>query len=83
MKLSEMTQGTVAAVKHLGEDREFSLRMNALGIHPTDRIRLLRSGPFGGPLLIEELSHGGKIMVAKDLAQHIEVAGEDSHEEKR
>ena len=81
MKLSDLTAGAVAEVKNLGEDREFTLKMNSMGIHQQDKIRLLRAGPFGGPLLIEELNHGGKIMVAKGLAQNIEVVGEEQNEE--
>ena len=81
MKLSELTAGAVAEVTNLGEDRDFNLKMNSMGIHPQDRIRVLRAGPFGGPLLIEELNHGGKIMVAKGLAQYIEVAKEDHNED--
>ena len=81
MKLSELAAGAIAEVTNLGEDREFNLKMNSMGIHPQDKIRLLRAGPFGGPLLIEELNYGGKIMVAKGLAQRIEVTRDDQDEE--
>jgi ferrous iron transport protein A len=44
---------------------------NQMGIHPGDRVRVLRRAPFGGPLMIE--ARGTRVAVSKQLAQKIRV----------
>jgi len=44
---------------------------NQMGIHPGDRVRVLRRAPFGGPLVIE--NRGTRVAVSKHLAQRIRV----------
>ncbi len=44
---------------------------NQMGIHPGDRVRVLRRAPFGGPLVID--SRGTHVAVGKQLAEKIRV----------
>jgi Fe2+ transport system protein FeoA len=44
---------------------------NQMGIHPGDRVRVLRRAPFGGPLMID--SRGTRVAVGKQLAEKIRV----------
>jgi Fur family ferric uptake transcriptional regulator len=73
LTLVELTVGTVAEVTKFANDDGLAAKMNALGIYTTNQIKLLRRGPFGGPLLIEHLDSGGRVMVAEKLARHVEV----------
>jgi len=44
---------------------------NQMGIHPGDRVRILRRAPFGGPLVID--NRGTRVAVGKQLAEKIRV----------
>jgi len=44
---------------------------NQMGIHPGDRVRVLRRAPFGGPLVIDH--RGTRVAVGKQLAEKIRV----------
>jgi ferrous iron transport protein A len=44
---------------------------NKMGIHPGDRVRVLRRAPFGGPLVID--NRGTRVAVSKQLAQNVHV----------
>jgi Fe2+ transport system protein FeoA len=44
---------------------------NQIGIHPGDRVRVLRRAPFGGPLMID--NRGTRVAVGKQLAEKIRV----------
>jgi len=48
-----------------------------LGLHPSDKIRVVQNGFFGGPILIE--IHGIEVGIGRGMAEQIEVeTGESS-----
>ncbi|HDD35347.1 MAG TPA: ferrous iron transport protein A [Candidatus Desulfofervidus auxilii] len=42
-----------------------------LGVYPGDTIKVIRSAPFSGPILIE--ANGGKVMIGRGMASKIIV----------
>ncbi len=50
---------------------EIRRSFNEIGIHPGDRVRVLRRAPFGGPLVID--NRGTHVAVGKQLAEKIRV----------
>jgi Fur family ferric uptake transcriptional regulator len=71
--LLEMEIGCEAVVTSLSGDSESKGRLATLGVQLGRRVRVLRVAPFRGPLLIEIVATGGKVMVARKLAEDIEV----------
>jgi len=76
VKLLELKQGDTAVVNRLNGGRNMRARMDGFGIREGKRIRLLRSAPFSGPLLVEDLSSGARIMIGRGMAEHVEVSPE-------
>jgi Fe2+ transport system protein FeoA len=70
LALAEGAAGEILAVT--GDDW-VTQRMQSLGLFVGRTVRLLRAGPFSGPLLIEEQRSGARLMIARALAAHIEV----------
>jgi len=50
---------------------EIRRSFNQIGIHPGDRIRIVRRAPFGGPLVID--NQGTHVAISKQLAEKIKV----------
>lgn len=48
-------------------------RLFQMGIHPGDIIRVIRAGPLGGPLYIENLTTGGRVALGRGIASKILV----------
>jgi ferrous iron transport protein A len=46
-------------------------RLGNLGVHPGDGVRVVRSGFFGGPTLIEV--HGTEVAIGQGMARRVEV----------
>ncbi len=74
LKLPELKQGDIAVVDRLNGGRKMRARMDGFGIREGKRIRLLRSAPFSGPLLVEDLSSGARIMIGRGMAEQVEVS---------
>ena len=56
--------------------RHLMARMSGFGIREGTRIRLIRSAPFQGPLLVEVMASGAKVMIGQEIAQAMEVSPE-------
>jgi len=52
-------------------------RIHALGLCEGKRLCLIARGPFSGPLLVEDVGSGARVMIARDLAGCIDIARED------
>ncbi|MGD0277954.1 MAG: FeoA family protein [Smithella sp.] len=77
MTLLKMKIGNTAVVKKFNSAKHIASRMSDLGFHAGKRIRLLRTGLFHGPLLVEDMECGAKIMISREIASCIEVEREE------
>jgi Fe2+ transport system protein FeoA len=69
--LDRLKGGDVVVVKDIQGGRNVRQRLNRLGVHPTDKIRIIRNGFLGGPLLMEV--HGIEVGIGRGMAEKIEV----------
>jgi len=78
LKLLELKQGDTAIVDSLNGGMHMKARMDGFGIRKGTRIRMVRAAPFNGPLLVEDLTSGARIMIGRGMAETIEVTPEES-----
>jgi ferrous iron transport protein A len=71
MTLEKLKDGMEAVVTQIHGGHHIRLRLGGLGVHPEDRLKVIRSGFFGGPVLIE--IHGTQVGIGHGMAQKIEV----------
>lgn len=69
--LNHLNRGEVALIKEIRGGRSIRQRLGRLGLHPSDRIRVVQNGFFGGPILIEV--HGVEVGIGRGMAEQIEV----------
>lgn len=74
--LEKLKGGDIATVSDIKGGRTVRNRLNGLGLHPSDKIRVLGNGFFGGPMLIEV--HGIEVGIGRGMAEKIEVEIEGS-----
>ncbi len=73
MTLLDLSEGQTADIRAVHGDPALTRRIEALGFFAGRRVRFLRAAPFSGPLLVEDPASGVRIMIARDMAQAIEV----------
>ena len=73
MTLLDLFENEVAEIRALPDDAVAARRMNALGLYVGREIRFIKAAPFSGPLLVEDKASGARIMIARAMAQQIEV----------
>lgn len=71
MTLDQLGPGDEARVLDIQAGRGLQQRLNHLGIHSGDTVRLSRRGAFRGPLLIQ--IHGMQVALGRGVARHILV----------
>lgn len=49
------------------------MNLARLGIYEGDKIKVLETAPFGGPVLVEHLSSGAKVAIGRGMAKKILV----------
>lgn len=69
--LDKLKGGEEAIVRDIHGGRNIRQRLSRLGVHPTDKIRILRNGFLGGPVLME--IHGIEVGIGRGMAEKIEV----------
>jgi Fe2+ transport system protein FeoA len=69
--LEKLKDGDHAVVLKLQGGRGFRQRLFHCGVHTGDRVQVIRTGFFGGPVLIEV--HGVEVAIGQDMAGKIEV----------
>ena len=74
--IEKLKGGDIATVSDIKGGRTVRNRLNGLGLHPSDKIRVVRNGFFGGPMLIEV--HGIEVGIGRSMAEKIEVEIEGS-----
>jgi Fe2+ transport system protein FeoA len=74
--LEKLKDGTEAVVKEIHGGHNLRQRLGGLGVHPQDRLKVLRSGFLGGPVLIE--IHRAQVGIGHGMAGKIEVEVKES-----
>ncbi len=69
--LNEMKKGQSGTVAEIHGGRGMRQRLSALGVRPGDTIRVMRSAPFMGPVLVE--IGGTELAIGRDIAQRIRL----------
>lgn len=69
--LERVRDGASAVVRDIHGGRVLRQRLARLGVHPGDTVRVVRTGYFGGPVLIE--IHGAEVAIGRGMAQKIET----------
>ncbi len=70
--LDQLSPGRTARIVWVQGGRGFRRNLEHMGVHPGDPIRVLASGAFHGPLLLE-VCGGGRIAVGRGIAHHVMV----------
>jgi len=70
--LDRLPAGRTARIVQIRGGRGFRRNLEHMGVHTGDPVRVLGSGAFHGPLLVE-VSSGGRIAVGRGIAQHVMV----------
>lgn len=76
VSLLELKKGTIAVIHRLNGGKGISARMSGLGLYEGKRIRVISTAPFSGPLMVEDLSSGARIMIGRGIASRVEVTVE-------
>ena len=76
LTLLELSEGETAAIHALHSDGATRKRIQSLGLFEGRRVCLIARAPFSGPLLVEDVVTGARVMIARDRAVNIEVASE-------
>jgi ferrous iron transport protein A len=69
--LSDMKRGQSGVVSEIGGGQGIRQRLSALGVRPGDSLRVVRSAPFLGPVLVE--IGGTELAIGRGMAQRIRV----------
>ena len=80
LTLLDLGEGETAAIHALHSEGVARRRIQALGLFEGRRVCVIARAPFSGPLLVEDVATGARVMIARDLAEHIEVAGEPANQ---
>lgn len=73
LTLLELVEGETAAIHALHSDGATKKRIQSLGLFEGRRICVIARAPFSGPLLVEDVVTGARVMIARDLAENIEM----------
>jgi ferrous iron transport protein A len=74
MTLAQIEENQEARVLDIQGGCGIRRKLGHLGIHPGDLVRVVRHGPWGGPILMEV--HGYQIALGKMIASRILVEAE-------
>ena len=77
MTLLDLKQGEVAVVTGISGGEQLRSRMDGFGLRQGRSIRLVRAAPFRGPLLVEDLASGARMMIGRGMAASVEVRDEE------
>ena len=82
LTLLELGEGKTAEIHALHSDGATRRRIQSLGLFEGRQVCLVARAPFSGPLLVEDVVTGSRVMIARDLASHIEVSGDAEKRER-
>ncbi|MBN1859222.1 ferrous iron transport protein A [Candidatus Bipolaricaulota bacterium] len=72
ISLDRLSAGRTARIVQIRGGRGFRRNLEHMGVHPGDPVRVVGSGAFHGPLLLE-VCGGGRIAVGRGIARHVMV----------
>lgn len=78
MKLLDLKQGDTAIIEKINGGKNMRFRMDGFGLREGKRIRLIMAAPFRGPLLLEDIESGARIMIGRGMAKTVEVSHPES-----
>ncbi len=71
--LCQVSIGQIATIAFIEGGHGFQSRILSMGLHPGNRVKVIRSSPFKGPLLIENLDQGFCLALGRGMAAKIVV----------
>ncbi len=74
MTLDQAREGQIVVVRELLGGFGFRRRLLSLGIHPGEKLRIIKSGFFGGPILVEV--RGAEVAIGRGAASRVVVEPE-------
>lgn len=75
--LCQVPMGQIATITLIEGGHGFQNRILSMGLHPGNRVKVIRSSPFKGPLLIENLDQGFCLALGRGMAAKIMVDEEE------
>ena len=69
--LDKLKHGEVATVLTILGGHGVRQRLSHCGVHPGDKVRVVRNGFLGGPVLID--LHGAEVAIGQGMARKVEV----------
>ena len=75
--LCEVPMGQIVVITFIEGGHGLQSRILSMGLHPGNRVRVIRSSPFKGPLLIENLDQGFCLALGRGMAAKIIVDEEE------
>jgi ferrous iron transport protein A len=69
--MEKAREGISVLVRQIHGGHKIRQRLGGLGIHVDDRVKIIRTGFLGGPVLIE--IHGTQVGIGHGMAEKIEV----------
>lgn len=73
LSLMDLKKGEIGEVASFSGVSGLTSKLNAIGIRRGDCVRRLRTGPFQGPLMVENIHSGLRVMIARELASAVKV----------
>ena len=77
MTLLDLSEGAVVKIVKLQGGAALADRLHAFGLFTGSRVWLVKAAPFRGPLLVEEMTTGARVMIGRGVAGKIEVSDGD------
>jgi Fe2+ transport system protein FeoA len=74
-----LSEGDTAAIQAVHSDGPTRRRIQSLGLFEGRQLCLIARAPFSGPLLVEDVGSGARVMIARDLARCIEMSNDGLH----
>ncbi len=71
--LCQLSVGEEAIIVSIEGGHGFRNRILSMGLHPGDRVKVVRASPFRGPLLIEHLDQGFCLALGRGMAAKVLV----------
>jgi Fe2+ transport system protein FeoA len=73
--LLDLSEGSVVKIRALQGGATMVKRLHSFGFFTGSRVRLVKTAPFRGPLLVEDVTTGARVMIGRTMAGKIEVSG--------